>query len=135
MASSDVRVCPVLLLAVQELAAEFGSGGAPLDLTSHEERLARTHGAWAAWPLDAKFAFHVIAWLRGPGFYHAGLRGSVDGPAPDFNRAAVEVVGLTNAGHCGVIALHDRAARALRNAGAVLAQNLRPDVLYYPLGL
>lgn len=131
----EARIRPVVQLALCELVDEFSSGGVTFDPNAHEARFRRVYGAWAAWPADAQFAIHVLGWLHGPMFRHHDLRMCMIGPSPAFDRAALEVANMTNAGHSGVVAIHDRAARALRNAWAVLAWNRKPEVLYYPFSL
>lgn len=118
-----------------ELVTEFGTGGGVFDPDALEPKLKRVYRTWEAWPADAQFALHALGWLHGPGFRHDGLRASVNGPSPDFTQAAVEVAGMSNAGHPCVIAVHDRAAHALRNAGAVLVQDRCLEILYYPFFL
>lgn len=99
------------------------------DVVACDDRLVRLRPGFAAWPADGQLALHLLAWLRGPGFRDASLDAALSGALPDFGAASEATMSLPNAGHCGVIALHSRAAHSLRNADRVLRLRLNPELL------
>ncbi len=97
------------------------------DVVACDDRLVRLRPGLDAWPADGQLALHLLAWLRGPGFRDPALDAALS--RLDFGAASEAAMSLSNGGHCGVIALHSRAAHSLRNADRVLRLRLNPEVL------
>ena len=112
--------------ALQVVTARFSSEPFAVD----ESALRKRYVALSAWPADAQLGLGVVAWALGSGFANSEFRQAVS--AIDFMRAA-EVVSLGK--DPTSITILGIARSALRNGAVVIAHDLDPEIVYWPMEL
>lgn len=114
--------------ALRRVTARFSGEPFALD----EGPLRKRYVALSAWPADAQLGLGVIAWSLGSGFSNREFRAAVNEEAPDFMKAAeAAAIGQDPTS----ITLLGIARSALRNGAAVLAHDLDPEIVYWPIEL
>lgn len=114
--------------ALRRVTARFSGESFKLD----EGPLRKRYVALGAWPADAQLGLGVIAWSLGSGFSNREFRAAVNEEVPDFIKAAgAAAIGQDPTS----ITLLGIARSALRNGAVVLAHDLDPEIVYWPIEL
>lgn len=114
--------------ALRHVTARFS--GEPLRID--EGPLRKRYVALGAWPADAQLGLGVLAWSLGSGFSNREFRAAVNEEVPDFIKAAeAAAIGKDPTS----ITLLGIARSALRNGAVVLAHDLDPEIVYWPIEL
>jgi hypothetical protein len=98
----------------------------------NEATLRKRYVAVSAWPADGQLGLGVLAWTLGSGFSNREFQAAVNEEVPDFLKAAeAAAIGPDPTS----ITLLGIARSALRNGAVVLAHDLDPEIVYWPIEL
>jgi len=118
----------VVRSAFLEIAQRFSDDPPTVNLPV----LRRRYAAFPAWPADARLGLYVLAWVLGPGFHIRPFSKAVNQLHPDFAAAA----GAIGKGSTPTtIAITGVVRQLFRNASVVVARDLNPSLLYWPIDL